>query len=503
MSFEAPIRVLLVDDDEVDRMAIQRALAGDGAFSITECRDADAALERLRSGAADVVLCDLHMPGHDGAWLLDEVRRHDLDIPVVMLTGQGDELTAVRLMKAGAHDYLVKDTRAEVRLPGTLRAAVQVQQANRRTRVALEALRESERRLRLALEAAELGTYELDVESGNIEMDARCRTVFGLRPDSPATEASVRAAIHPDDRARVEALERSLFALDGAPTSTSIHRVIGIDDGVVRWVQVVGRATFAGDRPSRIVGTVADVTERRRQEELDRQRAEFEQQLIGIVSHDLRNPLSAMLMSASLLTYRLPAESAESRVAHRIVSSGQRASRLIHDLLDFTQARSSAGIPLARREVDIHDTCRSAIEEIMVSWPARTITFQRVGEGAGCWDPDRIEQIITNLVTNALTYGDPNGVVTVRCSTGPERATLEVHNFGPVIPEHVRDRLFEPYTRQNQHSDPERGIGLGLFIVREIVRAHGGSAGVESDERLGTTFTVELPRGGGASGGSV
>jgi signal transduction histidine kinase len=149
--------------------------------------------------------------------------------------------------------------------------------------------------------------------------------------------------------------------------------------------------------------------------------------------------------------------------------------------------------------VDIHETCRSAIEEIAVNWPTRTIDFQGAGEGEGHWDPDRIVQIITNLVTNALSYGDPSGIVTVRSSVRAERVTLEVHNFGPVIPEQVRGRLFEPFTRQDNRRDPERGIGLGLFIVQEIVRAHGGTVRLESDEQLGTMFTIDLPRSVGSS----
>jgi signal transduction histidine kinase/CheY-like chemotaxis protein len=234
--------------------------------------------------------------------------------------------------------------------------------------------------------------------------------------------------------------------------------------------------------------------QQRGQEEL-RRRTEFEQQLIGIVSHDLRNPLGAITMAAGLLQVSPGLNERQLKAAHRIASSCERATRLIRDFLDFTQARLGTGIPLKPRPMDLHEVTRHVVDEVRQAHPTREVVLETTGEGQGEWDPDRISQVLTNLVGNALAYSPANTPVRVTASSEPEFAQLQVHNHGTPISPELLPRLFEPLTRgAPTEGQQSRSIGLGLYIVREILRGHGGSVEVSSSVETGTTFRVRLPR---------
>ena len=162
-----PLRLLLVDDDEIDRRAVRRALAQGGlAVELTEIAAADDALVALRSGGFDCALFDYHIPGRDGLWLLRAARAAGIDTPVVMLTGRGDEDTAVTTMKSGAADYLAKSSLSSDRLVAAIRAAIRVHLAERDAAHALEALAHGEERLRIALHATELGIWDYHPATG-------------------------------------------------------------------------------------------------------------------------------------------------------------------------------------------------------------------------------------------------------------------------------------------------------------------------------------------------
>lgn len=487
------LRVLLVDDDIVDRMAVVRALAGLGAgIVVTEVDTALQAVDALRTADAlrdtrfDCLLSDLHMPGHDGAWLLAEVGARGFDVPVIVLTGQGDEQTAVAMMKAGAMDYLSKATISSERLASTLQHVIRVHRAEREARRAQD-------RLTLALDATGLGTWDLDPLTRELTLDARARELHGVEQEGPLPFDGALPATHPADRAEVAAAMAHAMDPSSGGHYQGDHRLASGDDPVERWVRVTGQVTFANGRPARFVGTVQDVTALRL-------RLQFEQQLVGIVSHDLRNPISAMIMGAQILRERVTADSGLAPTIGRILSSGERATRLIRDLLDFTQATTGHGIPVYRRPADLHLVCGHCVDEIGVNHPRRRIEHVTSGSGEGSWDPDRMGQVVGNLMRNALTYSPPDSPITVR-SLGevdlePDRVRIEVHNenlAGPIPPE-VRASLFQPYRRGAGKHEPERSIGLGLFIVCQIVVAHGGSVEIHSTEQDGTTFRVELPR---------
>lgn len=230
-----------------------------------------------------------------------------------------------------------------------------------------------------------------------------------------------------------------------------------------------------------------------RQRALAEDRAVFAEQMIGIVSHDLRNPLSAIQMSAHLLARSDPTAN-QLRVLGRITHSASRADRLIADLLDFTQARVGDGLKVTPKPIDLHGLMADSIEELAAAFPDRVLSHQRAGEGSCRADADRLVQLTGNLVANAMVHGDVEAPVTVTSRVETDRFVIDVHNQGEPIPPALQARLFEPLARGHDVGTAGRSIGLGLFIVREIVRAHGGSVGVQSTPEAGTSFTAEFPR---------
>ena len=215
---------------------------------------------------------------------------------------------------------------------------------------------------------------------------------------------------------------------------------------------------------------------------------------MGIVSHDLRNPIGAILMSAAVLLRRSDTDEATRRTAERITSVAQRTARLIRDLLDFTQARIGKGIPVHPREMDLHEAAEGVVDELSMLHPTREIRLQRRGSGQGCWDPDRVAQVMSNLVTNAVTYSPPGTPVTVSVSERGDECVFEVHNEGAPLPPERMSALFEPFERGQSRDG--RGIGLGLYIVRALVEGHGGRVQGRSSAEEGICFTVSLPRRG-------
>lgn len=215
----------------------------------------------------------------------------------------------------------------------------------------------------------------------------------------------------------------------------------------------------------------------------------------GVLAHDLRNPLGAIMTAAQLLLMRQEGEgNRNAKPLSRILSSGQRMTRMIDQLLDFTRARVGGGLAIQPRDANLAELCSQAVGELELVFPDRRIECSFAGNLQGVWDADRLLQIVSNLVANASQHGQSDGVIAVRADgTDAESVVLEVHNMG-AVPEALLPNLFDPFRGTTHRRDHSRGLGLGLYIVKQLARAHGGSANVASSEAAGTTFTVRLPR---------
>jgi sigma-B regulation protein RsbU (phosphoserine phosphatase) len=222
-------------------------------------------------------------------------------------------------------------------------------------------------------------------------------------------------------------------------------------------------------------------------------RALFAEQMVGIVSHDLRNPLSTIQMGATLLS-RGEISSHQMRVLSRMSRAADRANRLIADLLDFTQARLGQGIRLTPRPLDLRATMAEAVEELALAYPGRQLIHRHDGASDCVGDSDRLTQAVGNLVSNAMTYGLLDAPVTVRSWIEPGSFGFSVHNLGTPIARELQPALFQPMVRGAAEAASGRSVGLGLFIVSEIVKAHQGGVSVRSSAEEGTTFKATFPR---------
>ncbi|HYO72137.1 MAG TPA: HAMP domain-containing sensor histidine kinase, partial [Archangium sp.] len=182
------------------------------------------------------------------------------------------------------------------------------------------------------------------------------------------------------------------------------------------------------------------------------------------------------------------------KTVRRISTSAERMERMISDLLDFTRGRLGGGIPITRRPANLRALCRQVVEELEMGSPQRQFRLSAAGELQGEWDPDRLTQLLGNLGKNAADYSPDGLPVDFVLRDEGDTVWVEVHNGGPPIPEDLLPRIFEPFRRATGEGHPTSGLGLGLFIVQQIARAHAGRIEVRSTQAEGTTFTVRLPR---------
>jgi signal transduction histidine kinase len=218
--------------------------------------------------------------------------------------------------------------------------------------------------------------------------------------------------------------------------------------------------------------------------------------MLGILGHDLRNPLGAIMMSASLMLAKEGPDWAHARTASRILSSGTRMDAMIRDLVDFTRSRLGGGIPVVREDMDMEGLCRQAVDEISAYHPRSSVQLESSGDVHGRWDGGRIAQALSNLIANAHQHGTVGAPVKVTMRGEHDDVVVTVHNEGrPIDASELKD-IFDPF----RQGEPElgkprdlRSAGLGLYIARAIVTAHDGTIEVASSQN-GTTFTLRLPR---------
>lgn len=218
---------------------------------------------------------------------------------------------------------------------------------------------------------------------------------------------------------------------------------------------------------------------------------------LAILGHDLRNPLGTVITGASFITRSIDIPSKYIVVATRIFNSGQRMTKLINDLIDFTRTHLGAGLPVRPKHADIGQLCTNVVDELRTFHPERVIRLSGPSSLYTAFDSDRIAQVLSNVIGNAIQYGADDGPVLVTLADPEGETVITVTNQGALIDAKKLVSIFEPLVRlarEDADEYPAHGsLGIGLFIAREIMQAHHGSISVESTEGAGTTFTIKLP----------
>jgi signal transduction histidine kinase len=222
---------------------------------------------------------------------------------------------------------------------------------------------------------------------------------------------------------------------------------------------------------------------------------QFQRRVLGIVGHDLRNPLSVVMISASQLAKTTELADRRPSPVARILAASNRMEGMIRDLLDYSRIELRIALPLDVRPASVHENCSRIVEEFRAVNPGREIRYEPGDDPRVCWDPDRIEQVLANLVANALKYGHEDTPVRVAWRRERDAMVIDVHNRGTPIPEGMMSQIFEPFRRaaSNDKRTAKGSMGLGLYIVRQIVEQHGGRIDLRSTSLDGTTFTVRIP----------
>jgi PAS domain S-box-containing protein len=357
----------------------------------------------------------------------------------------------------------------------------------------LEAERESLlEQQRFLTESIPQHVWTADAAGELTSVNFRVLEYFGL-PAERVTGSGWQQFVHPDDLARsIDRWNESLASGGDYEVEFRLRRA----DGAYRWY--LARAVAMRDANGEVArwfGTNTDIDDRKRVQDELQERAAYERQLIGIVSHDLRNPINAIGIAAVLLSKADHLNERQAKAVSRIVSSSDRARRMLRDFLDFTEARTLGRIPVAPGPANIGQIARQVFDELRVLYPDRAATIEHEGDAQGTWDADRIAQVIGNLLSNAYQHSRPSAAIQLRTRGTPGDVTIEVQNEGGEIPPGEIARFFQPFERGGDATpSAERSVGLGLFISKQIVEAHHGTISVQSSASEGTVFRVCLPR---------
>ncbi len=362
--------------------------------------------------------------------------------------------------------------------------------------------------MRLAVDGASLGLWNYDLESGQLFWDANIRRQFGVDADAPVTVEDFYAIVHPDDRERI----RAAFA-----HATEQHEMYDVEYRVgspdaPAWIRSLARAAYRPDgSPYRMDGITLDITARKRIEDdhallLQREQAarnETESALktrddfLAAASHELRNPLNALMLQLGGLrraAQRDPAALATPAMTGRLDRSEEQITRLVRlvdTLLDVSRIKSGR-LDIEYADVDLAAVAKAVVQQLEPIADGVPVRLEAPQALVGRWDPLRVEQVLINLLSNALKYGDGKPVDVVIALEG-DCARIAVTDRGIGIPSDMVQRLFARFERLTP--DHRRGgFGLGLWITRQIVTAFGGTIDVRSDLGRGSTFSVSLPR---------
>ena len=352
-----------------------------------------------------------------------------------------------------------------------------------------EALRAREERLRLAAEVGGFGLYDLDLESGAVYWSPELRRMVDWDADAPLPPEGT--PVHPDDRETTLAL----LAASQSPLGDGIfnheYRILR-DDGTVRCVAVHGLTFFSlpepgvGRRPPRTVGVVLDITERR-------QAAELRDVFVGMLSHELRTPVTAIYGGSQVLRRENVDEATRQEIIVDIIGESERLERLVENLLVLARAERSAVVG-GKDPVLIRPILSRVVAEKRRRWPGSVLEIEvEPGLPPVIGDEGSVELVLRNLISNALKYGPARGTVTISAAREGREVAVRVSDEGDGIDVADAGRLFDLFYRTDDARRHAQGAGIGLFVVRALVESVGGHVWAKNGPGGGAEFGFVLP----------
>lgn len=344
---------------------------------------------------------------------------------------------------------------------------------------------------RLSKEAAELGTFDMDIQKGTLDWDARCRILFGITHQDKVTyEHDFVNGLHPEDRERVlNVIAHSMNEAASGGNYDVEYRTIGADDNKLRWVRAKGRVYFDSDhQPVRFIGSVLDITEQKLNEI---RKSDF----IGMVSHELKTPLTSLSAILQVADRKLK-DNADTFMAGAMQKANvqvKRMSGMINGFLNVSRLES-ADLIIEKSSFDLSQLISEIITETQLTVNSHRIDAVQCTSVAVNADRDKINSVITNLIHNAIKYSPKGTHVIVRCQVDARKVTVSVQDEGIGIKASDLPKIFDRYYRvQSDHTQHISGFGIGLYLSTEIVHRHAGRIWAESEKGAGSTFYFTLP----------
>jgi PAS domain S-box-containing protein len=363
-----------------------------------------------------------------------------------------------------------------------------------------EAIVEAQRQLSMALTAARMGTWSWNVQTGALDWSDNLEEIHGMAPGTfGGTFESFLGCIHPEDRAMVEEGVRRAVS---ERSTYDVEFRVPFFDGSTHWVAGYGQVFVdAEGNPTRMIGIGRDVTEKRRAEEAlekayedAREALEIRDAFLSVAGHEFRTPLGALSLTLHNLARRIEGDPDDSatRSIQNLRRQVDRLTRLTEDLLEVGRIRAGKLI-LEPEPVDLTVLVREIVDRFRESASAAGSNIETAPADSvtGTWDASRLDQVFSNLLANAVKFGSGEPIE-VRVERRAETAVVSIRDRGIGISAEDQTRIFERFERANS-AKSYRGIGLGLWIARQIVEGHGGEIRLDSEPGKGSTFTVVLP----------
>lgn len=504
---EAPVqtRILVVDDDQSATAALDILLRQDG-FTTSTASDGEAALAEATRARPDVVLTDMEMPGIDGAELCRRLRAIDPDLPVVVMTAHSGMQSVIASLRAGAEDFLLKPLEYEAVLWCVERAVARRAEKRDRAelqrtlneRLVLSSIREQEfaeveakhrEQLSALLENLNEGVIIAEKDGHLLMINEAARSILDLDEQAPHTVDALHAReVLNLKKTPLESEERPLARALRGECFTDYEVLYAMTNLELRRVASTGTSVKGEDGSVDLaIVVLRDVTQLRR---LEQQREEY----LALVSHDLRDPLSAIMAASFMLKQSMTNKglTKEANLAERAERNVTRMASMLDELTEATTLESR-GLELRGVASDLRQTVANAVDRLDDARVRRISVEADDTSSFVVFADASLERVVANLLTNALKYSADDAPVVARLSRKGDIVQLDVIDRGIGIASESAKLLFDRYYRTRPGKERARGLGLGLYIARLIVEAHGGGIDVVSEVGKGSTFKLSLP----------
>ena len=494
---EDRLKILLIDDDEVDRMAVKRALRRSGVKAdLAMAENGTDGLEVLDREEVDFIILDYRLPDYTGIELLEKIRSREILAPVIVVTSHGDESIATESMKSGASDYMSKDSIQGKGLGTSIRNLMKVKEGEEKRRAAERELKATKNRLQMVVMNSAVSLFSVDAQGIVTLSEGKDADYLGLSPGT-----AVGQSIFEVKKLQVAGFcEKTKAALSGE--SVNFEMVL-----TGRWFEVsLSPVCDSSGSVTTVIGVATDITERiRTQEELTKAKqlaeksARVKEEFLANMSHEIRTPMNAIIGFTNLLT-RTRLDPEQQEFVRSIEVAGENLLVLINDILDFSKIEAGK-LTIEKHPFSLPDLLKDTYRLFSPKAAEKKLDFRlkMSNDLSGHWigDQVRLNQILINLVGNAIKFTTEGWVelsVRRKQENGENWIRFKVKDTGIGIAKEKVNKVFDSFTQAA--TDTTRkfgGTGLGLSIVKQLVQLMDGRVWAESEMGKGSSFIFELP----------